>query len=538
MIDSSAQPLVSVIVIFLDAAKFIEEAIGSVLTQTYDRWELLLVDDGSTDASTQIARSFVDRFPEKVRYLEHEGHINRGMSATRNLGLRHARGEFVAYLDSDDVWLPHKLERQVAIMQSHPEAAMVYGATQYWHGWTGASEDQSRDHVPRLGIEANVLYRPPELTVLLYPLGTGTAPCPCDLLVRRAAAEEVGGFEEDFRGKFQLYEDQAFLAKVYIRHPVFVSDENWARYRIHNESCVATVTRAGDYRSVRRRFLNWLEQYLADQNIVDARVAQALQSAIAQLDETEKAGEQPSCTSTSNDPAVRQECTIQALAEPVPAVNEVEMGSLRRVTPVSRNWGFDRGRPIDRYYIEGFLAAQADAIRGRVLEIGDNSYTRRFGGERVTASDVLHVQAGQPQATIIADLTSADHIPSNVFDCIILTQTLQFIYDVRAAIRTLYRILKPGGVVLATFSGISHTNDLEWGGSWYWNFTTLSAQRLFEEAFLPAGIRIQAYGNVLTAISFLHGMAVEELQPQELDFSAPGYDVTIAVRASKTGRSS
>jgi SAM-dependent methyltransferase len=232
------------------------------------------------------------------------------------------------------------------------------------------------------------------------------------------------------------------------------------------------------------------------------------------------------------------ECIVQAGSDPVPAVNGVELGSLRRVTPISSNWGFDRGRPIDRYYIENFLALHADAIRGRVLEVGDSAYTRRFGGEHVTTSDVLHVQAGQPQATIIADLTAADHVPANAFDCIILTQTLQLVYDLRAAIRTLYRILKPGGVVLATVPGISHTNDVEWCSSWYWSFTTLSARRLFAEAFLPADVQIQTYGNVLSAISFLHGMAAEELQQEELDFTAPGYEVTIAVRASKTGQSS
>ena len=161
-------------------------------------------------------------------------------------------------------------------------------------------------------------------------------------------------------------------------------------------------------------------------------------------------------------------------------------------------------------------------IQGRVLEIGDSTYTRRFGGERVTASDVLHLQVGHPQATIIADLTSADHVPSNAFDCIILTQTLQFIYDVRAAIRTLYRILKPGGVVLATFSGISHTNDLEWGGSWYWNFTTLSAQRLFCRSLFagqyPDSGRVADMSSQQSSCS-CYGLAADELQPAELDFT-------------------
>jgi peptidoglycan/xylan/chitin deacetylase (PgdA/CDA1 family) len=151
---------------------------------------------------------------------------------------------------------------------------------------------------------------------------------------------------------------------------------------------------------------------------------------------------------------------------------------------------------------------------------------------------VLHVVEGDPQATIIADLTSADHIPSETFDCIILTQTLQLIYDVRAALKTIYRILKPSGVVLATFPGISQTYDNEWGSQWYWNFTSVSARRLFEEAFPVENLKVESFGNVLAAISFLHGLAVDELPREELDYRDPGYDVTIAVRAGKPGKGS
>jgi len=214
-------------------------------------------------------------------------------------------------------------------------------------------------------------------------------------------------------------------------------------------------------------------------------------------------------------------------------VGEVHFGSLRRVTPISREWGFDRGLPIDRYYIENFLERYTADVQGRVLEIGDNSYTRRFGGTRVIMSDVLHVTEGNPKATIIADLSSADSISSNTFDCVILVQTLQLIYDVREAVKTIYRILKPGGVLLATFPGISQTYDQEWSDSWCWSFTTVSARRLFEEVFSTPNVKIEAFGNVLTAISFLHGLAVQELSREELDYYEPGYEVTITVKTVK-----
>jgi SAM-dependent methyltransferase len=218
-----------------------------------------------------------------------------------------------------------------------------------------------------------------------------------------------------------------------------------------------------------------------------------------------------------------------------PPVGKVDFGSLRRVNPISSVFGYDRGRPIDRYYIENFLASHADDIQGRVLEIGDDFYTRQFGGEQVTVSDVLHVDEGNPQATIVADLSSADHIPSDAFDCIILTQTLHLIYDVRSAIQTLHRILKPEGVLLATFPGISKITRTRWGDQWYWAFTQLSARRLFEETFPVSNVEVEAHGNVLTAISFLHGLAAEELREQELKRHTPGYEVLITMRAVKPG---
>lgn len=212
----------------------------------------------------------------------------------------------------------------------------------------------------------------------------------------------------------------------------------------------------------------------------------------------------------------------------------VRWGSLGRLTPVSRTFGYDRGNPIDRYYIEAFLGQHRDDIQGHVLEIADDVYTRKFGSERVTKSDVLHAQPGDPNATIVADLTKADGIPSRTFDCIILTQTLHVIYDARAALRHVYRILKPGGVLLATFPGISQISryDMDrWGD--YWRFTTLSALRLFEEVFPAANVCVEAHGNVLTAVAFLHGLAAEELSQAELDHRDPDYEVLITARAVK-----
>ncbi|MBA2516776.1 MAG: methyltransferase domain-containing protein [Solirubrobacterales bacterium] len=234
-----------------------------------------------------------------------------------------------------------------------------------------------------------------------------------------------------------------------------------------------------------------------------------------------------------------------------PSVGRVRFGNLRRLAPVSRCFGFDRGLPIDRYYIEAFLRRHGNAagygagdIRGRVLEVGGDEYARRFGGwspedaeaahSAVSALDVLHVDTSNATATIIGDLVTGANLPSESFDCVICTQTLHVVYDVDAAVHTLHRILKPGGVALVTVAGISQVcrpdRDL-WGD--YWRFTTLSARRLFEGAFPAAGLRVEAAGNVLAAVSFLQGLAAGELRPHELDSRDPDYEMLITIRAVK-----
>lgn len=217
-----------------------------------------------------------------------------------------------------------------------------------------------------------------------------------------------------------------------------------------------------------------------------------------------------------------------------PPVGWVRFGHLRRLKPVSSDYGNSRGLEIDRYYIEKFLSEHSADIHGHVLEIKHNTYTMRFGGERVTKSDVLHKVQGNPEATLIADLTHADHLPANTFDTIIFTQTLQFIYDIRTALATLYRIMKPGGILLATVSGIAQISREDFD-SWgeYWRFTSLSARLIFEEIFPQELVTVRAYGNVLAAISFLQGLAREDLKSSELDATDPDYEILIAIRAVK-----
>jgi glycosyltransferase involved in cell wall biosynthesis len=247
---STPAPRVSVVVIFYNSERFFAEAIESVLAQDYRDFELLLVDDGSSDSSTGIALDYAARQPDRIRYLEHPGHANRGMSATRNLGVSQSRGELIALLDSDDVWTPSKLREQVAILDRLPEVDALCGTANYWRSWEGGP-----DRLVKSGHAQGRPIAPPEALLGVYPLGRGKAPCPSDLLVRRSAYVAVGGFDESFRG---FYEDQAFLTKLYLSRTVYFADTVWLNYRIHEAQCCAQ-TSDDAYHEVRNRFLLWLK---------------------------------------------------------------------------------------------------------------------------------------------------------------------------------------------------------------------------------------------------------------------------------------
>ncbi|WP_207432102.1 glycosyltransferase family 2 protein [Sabulibacter ruber] len=268
--------LVSVIIPFLNEERFLQEAIESVLKQDYTSWEILLIDDGSTDRSTQIAQEFAQRFPDKIFYLEHEGHVNKGLSASRNFAISHARGKYIALLDADDVWLPGKLSNQVTIFQENPSVAMIAESSAYWYNW----EDPGKSNVViPVGAPQDTTYPPPQLMKLLYPLGEGAAPCPSGLIFTKAAFDRSGGFEESFRKEYGLYEDQALLSKIYLSETVYVSSACNNLYRQRAESIVYSVHADGKYHTVRLFYLKWLSAYLHKMNIQDKTIHDLLRKA-------------------------------------------------------------------------------------------------------------------------------------------------------------------------------------------------------------------------------------------------------------------
>ena len=252
---SDGKPLVSVVVPIFNADKFLTCTIQSVKKQTYNHWELILVDDGSTDNSADIARFFADSHPERIRFYQHPGRDNKGSSATRNTGIRNARGEFVAFLDADDKWAPDYLSNQVDKITT-TNAKMVCEASVYWYSW----EDQlKKDKVIPVGATPDRLYSPGELNLILYPLKKGAAPCMNAIIVTKNVLLKHGGFEESFPG---MYDDQVFLSKMYYNEHVYISSSNNNYYRIRKDSLMSTVDDPMEYIRYRRLFLTWFKNYL------------------------------------------------------------------------------------------------------------------------------------------------------------------------------------------------------------------------------------------------------------------------------------
>jgi len=279
------RPLVSCVIIFLNGEKYIAEAIESVIAQTYENWELILVDDGTTDGASAIAKQYADAYPRKIIYTEHPDHENRGMSASRNAGIRLGRGKYVAFLDADDVWLPDRLKKHVEVLESYPDAGMSIGPTLLWSSWNKKLPVSrpwlSGDMVAPLGVPVGRPLAAPFLAKhYLFSHGAGM-PGICSLLVDREKLLDVGCFNEDFRG---LYEDQVMLFKMFLNYTVIAIDDVLDYYRQHPESaCQQGGAFKGDL-EMRPVFLEWLQAYMVEGGVKDPEVWRGLRGEMWRFD--------------------------------------------------------------------------------------------------------------------------------------------------------------------------------------------------------------------------------------------------------------
>jgi glycosyltransferase involved in cell wall biosynthesis len=524
-----------VVITTYNHARFLRQALESVFLQSRLPDAVVVVDDGSTDDPASVVATF-----PSVRLIRQE---NRGLAAARNAGLAALQTTHVLFLDADDELAPEALELGLACFDREPESALVYGGHRY---------------VDAEGNELGERFDPPGADPFRNLLRSNFIGMHGTVLYRRDRLVAIGGFDERLR----RLEDYDVYLRIAREYPVAGYPDLIASYRLHGGNM------STDHRAMLRTALEvharyepprtdpesraaWVEgkrrwrRYYGEE-MATARYTKRLKGATLMASVPALAA----LAAAAPGVAVRQVAggvrRRFAAVMPrrfrerlftgrtrVPALGRVRFGDLRRVRPVSQSFGFDRGLPVDRYYIEGFLARHASEIAGRVLEIGDDSYTRRFGGQRVTRSDVLHVHGGNPRATLVGDITDPEVLPGSVFDCIILTQTLQLIYDVPTAVRQLHRSLAPGGVVLVTAPGISQIDRGEWGETWFWSFTSAALQRLFADVFGPDRVLVRQHGNVFAATAFLQGLAVEELATRDLDPVDRAYPVIVTLRARK-----
>jgi glycosyltransferase involved in cell wall biosynthesis len=535
------QGLVSVVIPCYNHGKFLAEAIESVRTQTYGNYEIIVVDDGSSDNSSEVASRF-----GQVKYVRQQ---NAGLSAARNTGIDNSSGEYLVFLDADDWLFPDALENNLSHLAADPALAFVSGFHKKVDEWNYETDMDplsvvSSDHYIHLlrgnyiGMHGAVMYR-------------------------RWAFDEIR-----FDTSLRACEDYDVYFKVARKYPVACHDKDIAAYRIHGNNMSsripfmlehvlkvcnkqkALLRNDAERAAYEEGLANW-KDYYSDRLFHSLFTRMKQQHAWATGDELSmllrndpvrlakyfkcKLGDsvKKSLKDRLPDRVLKSLHQVGMYKEYTPRPGHVQAGDFHRTTPLSFDFGFDRGGPIDRVYIEHFLQTNKEAIRGTVLEIGDNEYTLKYGEDRVERSEILHVDASNQKATYIGDISDAPQIPTGRFDCIVFTQTLHLIYDFRSALQTCYRILKPGGSLLLTVPGISHIDHGEWKDYWLWSFTDKSIRRLMAESFAEHNVKLDTYGNVYVAAAFLYGMGLPEFKKEFLFQRDPSYQVIISARGIK-----
>ena len=529
------RPTVAVVINTYNDAVWLPQAIESVLAQTHAADDLIVIDDGSTDDPTEMIASY-----SRVRLVRQ---ANAGLAAARNAGLACTQTDYILFLDADDRLEPLAIEAGLACFAQMPDANFVYG------GHRTINADGSRRDPNRFQPVGNTPYRDLLRGNLIAMHAT--------VLYHRRRLAAAGGFDAGLRRceDYDLYLRMARTGRIGC-HPNVIAEYRWhdrnmshdikAMLRtvltVHQRQKAIAQTEPADYAAWRAGRRIWREYY-ASEFAAGSHRKGALRHAPSHWGTLFMMS--PTWMARKITGALKRRARerlspdmIRRLRRLVgkggsPSLGRVDFGDFGTAVPISANFGFDRGLPIDRYYIEGFLERSKMDIRGRVLEIGDDEYSRRYGGAAVLRQDILHVHSGNPIATIVGDLTDVDLLEPDSYDCMVLTQTLHLIFDMKLALENLHAALKPGGALLLTVPGITPVDRDEWGSSWYWSLTRAAAERLVGEVFGAENVRVEAHGNVFAATAFLHGLATQEVDREKLDIVDAAYPVIVAVHARK-----
>lgn len=521
MAERQAPTISIVITVYNDEPRYLAEAVGSVRAQTVAASEIIIVEDGAL-------RDYSDVYAVDVG-LRVISQSNQGLAAARNSGLNAASGDFILFLDGDDRLMPNALAANLRRFADHPEAIMAYGGYRMIDGEGRPSFQrqmpplQSNPYATLLegnciGMHATVLYR-------------------------RNALAALGGFD----ARFRACEDYELYLRLAREGQIVAGAEVIAEYRHHGANM--SNNRPMMLKTA-LRVLDVQERYVAGNPELE-RARKAGRSQFRAFYAREQLGAVQEALASRRGighalSGLARMIRLVPFVTAKEAVMEmlkrlrmrlqhgsIDLGDLRRTKPISRHFGYERGTPVDRHYVEDFLTRHAGDIQGRVLEVGDNAYTLRFGGDQVAQSEVLHVDPNAPNVTYCTDLTEGAGISDGIFDCIVLTQTLHLVYDFAKAVATLDRVLKAGGVLLLTVPGVSSIDKGEWGDTWFWSFTPASLRRLMTDQFGKGAVDVASYGNVLTATAFLYGLAESDLRPREYHVQDPQYPVIVTARVVK-----
>jgi glycosyltransferase involved in cell wall biosynthesis len=496
---------------------------------------VIVVDDGSQDAPEEVVQRF-----HNVHLLRQP---NGGLSAARNAGIDQIDTDMVVFLDADDRLQPNAIEAGLACHAANGDNALVYGGFQYItrsgqpFGGPRFTKMRSTCFVSllqgnQIAMHASVMYK---LERLRQCGGFNAKTELCEdyelylRLARKFSIASHSAVVADYRqhegnissNNFRMLQaaltvldaQQPLLGNAEERRAWKVGHSNWRRY--YGERILADEGSRNDERPSLLRRAEMM-----------ARVWRA--SPQVAVHEMRKRGRLLMARVLPRKLAKR----FQNVARTKIPIGRVDFGDLARTLPIDEDFGYGRGTPVDRFYIEDFLNIHRGDIKGRVLEVGDDNYSRRFGEKRITRQDVLHIESDDPRVTIVGDLSQAGLLPPDSFDCIVLTQTLHLIYDMHAATAELYAGLRRNGVLLLTVPGITRVHDYECG-DWCWSLTQASTRRMLGDVFGPGRVNVTAYGNVFAAVAFLHGCAQEELPVEKLLATDPAYPVVIAARAVK-----
>lgn len=510
----SRELTVAVVITAIHPVRFPDAAVASCLSQTVPPAEIIVVMNGPADEQALSSHR-----QGTVRLIHCASHHQ---AAARNAGVVEAHSEYVLFLDAEDRLLPQAVASSLSCLGSRPDAGFVYGGIRL----VGESRQPiGADRYEPIGKE-------PYFDMLKGNIAATLASAVYD----RKKLLEVGGFDESLPG----VDDYDLHLRLSRRHPV-------VSHPTTITECSARPTEGSAPGEVSLEAVLKVLDRQQSQADSDPKVTAAVEAGRRTWKEIHDA-EPVSGTSGRSDAGLRRGKLPLGTAaklsarhlwqklrgqDPAPLVVNVDFGDFDRVRPISADFGYDRGTPVDRYYVEQFLEKQATDIQGRVLEVGDDSYSRRFGGARITKQDVLHVSASNPAATIVGSLSDVDLLPAGAFDCLVLTQTLHLIYDMPAAVRSMHRALKPGGVALVTVPGLSPIDRGEWRHTWYWFLTRFSATRLFEEVFGTGNVVVETHGNAHVATAFLQGVSLEELDPSKLAPTDDSLAILVTVVARK-----